>query len=83
MVVIDEATNMDLVIAAVQSAMRGEDVVIVVNGMAVSLVPVESQVESSPEEDQADIEYVEKTLADPSTEWMSLEEVKKQLGYQL
>lgn len=81
MIVIDEAKNMELVIAAVQSAMRGEDVVIVVNGMAVSLVPVESQVESSEEEDRADIEYAEKVLADPSR-WIPWEEAKKQLGYQ-
>ena len=80
MVVIDEATNMDLVIAAVQSAMRGEDVVIVVNGMAVSLVPVESQVESNPDEDQADIEYAEKVLSDPSR-FIPWEDAKRQLGY--
>lgn len=80
MIVIDEAKNMELVIAAVQSAMSGEDVVIVVNGMAVNLVPVESQADSSHEEDMADISYAESVLSDPSR-FVPWDEAKKRLGF--
>ena len=80
MIVIDEAKNMELVIAAVQSAMSGEDVVIVVNGMAVNLVPVAPQADPSHAQDLADISYAQTALSDPSR-FVPWEEAKKRLGF--
>lgn len=75
MIVIDEAKTMDLVVAAVKSAIQGEDVVIVVNGMKVALVPVDDLNHDSEEEDAADIALARKVLADPSR-WVSREEAR-------